>query len=407
VSPIAFRSTLASAATGPLPDLALATVQNGLLATVRATGAARIRIRAWPKADPSAAIASAWALTNAANAATIAIPGAAADGRAWSWVGDVQNQQATSAIVTTSTRTVAARAISGPTAFTFAFGCCMHQRDAIPALQVARSASPLFFANIGDMGYRDSPEAYPNLQNYAGYVDLFRKLLRNPDFVPLLAQTPFYGMQDDHDYGKDGCDRFTVKSYAAQAYADLVPGARWPGDAYRRWSIGDVDFFLTDNRRHKDPRAGPYENGLWMSVLGTTQRNWLLNGLAASKAPVKFVFIPMTMIFYWSKGERAAVRRFIADRVSGRVIFLSGDKHASAFARWPEGTWEMLAGPLQNPVKHYTPSAFGVIWTENGTGRALYNCIGLVDVDTLNKRTVTLRLLRENGVELHREVVPV
>jgi PhoD-like phosphatase len=406
-SPIAIRSASALGATGPVPDLGLATMLDGLLATVRATGPARIRIRAWPSANPSAQIVTGWELTNAANAATVSVPGAASDGRKWSWQGDVQDRTGTTTVASTAVHTVPGRSVSGPSSFTFAFGCCMVQSKPIPALRVARSLSPNFFANIGDMGYKDNPVAYPNTQNYGGYVDLFRKLLKHQDFAPLLAETPFYGMQDDHDYGKDGCDRYTVKSYAAQAYADLIPGATWPAPAYRRWSIGDVAFFLTDNRRDKDPKSGPYQNGAYMSVLGATQRQWLLSGLAASPARVKFVFIPMTMAWYWSNGERRTVREYINDHVSGTVIFLSGDKHAGGFVHWPNRTWELLAGPLQNPVKHPTPSTWGVIWTENGTGRALYNVVGVVDVDTANAKTVTLRLLREDGVELHREVVQV
>ena len=48
-----------------------------------------------------------------------------------------------------------------------------------------------------------------------------------------------------------------------------------------------------------------------------------------------------------------------------------------------------------------------MVWTENGTDRALYDVVGVIDVDTLAARTVTLRLMREDGVELHREVVPM
>jgi phosphodiesterase/alkaline phosphatase D-like protein len=380
---------------------------NGLVASVGATSSARVRVRAWPTAHPSAAQISAWTLTNAAHAATIALPAAASDGRAWSWQGDVQSQDGSSTIASTPTQTVPARAVSGPTSFTFAFGCCSIQRGGIPALRVATSVSPAFFAMIGDMGYQSNPVSYPNTQNYAGYVALFRTMLKHPDFSSLLSRTPLYGIQDDHDYGQDDCDRSTVKSYAAQAYADLVPGVTWPAIAYRRWSIGDVDFFLTDDRRDKDPRGGPYQNGAYMSVLGKAQRTWLLNGLSASAASVKFVFIPMTMAWYWSPGERAEVRTWINEHVGGTVVFLSGDKHAGAFARWPNRIWEFLAAPLNNPGKHRTPAASGVIWTENGTDRALYNCVGVVTVDTASARRVTMRLIREDGVELHREVAAI
>jgi alkaline phosphatase D len=222
----------------------------------------------------------------------------------------------------------------------------------------------------------------------------------------LLRATLFFGVQDDHDYGQDDADGRTVKTYAAQAYADVIPGAQWPGADYRRWSIGDVDFFLTDNRRYRDPPA-PFENGTYRSVLGAQQRDWLLNGMAASTARVKVVFIPMTMAWYWSTGERDAVLQAIAARVQGTVIFCSGDKHAGAFIRHANRVWELLASPLENPVKHKTPAKPGVRYTENGTDKALWDVVGVVDVDTASAHTVTLRLLRDTGDELHREVISV
>jgi hypothetical protein len=93
--------------------------------------------------------------------------------------------------------------------------------------------------------------------------------------------------------------------------------------------------------------------------------------------------------------------------VSGTVVFCSGDKHAGAFVRHTDRVWELLACPLENPTKHKTPMKPGVVYTENGTDRALWDVVGLVDVDTASAQTVTLRLLRDTGEELHREVVPL
>jgi hypothetical protein len=260
---------------------------------------------------------------------------------------------------------------------------------------------------LGDLGYQDDPVFHPYAQTYDRYVTLFRRILRRRDVERLTGAMPLFAVQDDHDYGQDDAWRDTVKPYAAQAYADVIPGARWPGSDYRRWSVGQADFFLTDNRRYRDPPNPPFENGAYRSVLGSEQRRWLLDGLASSSAAVKVVFIPMTMTWYWSDGERNAVLASIADRVSGTVVFCSGDKHAGAFIRHADRVWELMASPLENPTKHKTPGKPGVVWTENGTGPALWNVVGLVDVDTASANTVTLRLLREDGQELHREVAPI
>jgi alkaline phosphatase D len=225
---------------------------------------------------------------------------------------------------------------------------------------------------------------------------------------PITASMPIFAVQDDHDYGADDGDRTTIEPFAAQAFADMIPGATYPGRNYRQWSVGEAAFFLTDNRRWKDPEAGPFQNGRYMSVLGTRQRTWLLEELAASTAKVNFVFIPMTMAWYWSRAEAQEVQTFITQNVSGAVVFLSGDKHAGAVARYSPSIWEFLASPMSNPTKHSTgPRTSAVIWTENGTGPALYNAYGLIDVDTLVTQTCTLRLIREDGVEMHRQTVPL
>jgi phosphodiesterase/alkaline phosphatase D-like protein len=92
--------------------------------------------------------------------------------------------------------------------------------------------------------------------------------------APLVATCPILGVQDDHDYGLNDCWADTYKHFTAQAFADVIPGAPYPAPTYRRWSIGDLDVWMLDCRRYKDPPAsqGTWENGLWMSVLRSTQR---------------------------------------------------------------------------------------------------------------------------------------
>ena len=392
-----------------VPELASATlVDGGLLVSVRTTRPAEVRLRAWPLDDPEALQKSPWVPTNAARVAKLPLPQAGTAGRAWAWRTTVRDPQAPlEPVVNDLIRTIPARPARGqPSAFTFAFGCCTTGTPGI-AFSSLRRADPEFFAMIGDFGYPDKGSPFnPIPQTYTGYVDAFARLLRHPRMEALTASAPFFGMQDDHDYGADSCDRTTVRSFAAAAFADLMPGGCYPGANYRRWSVGEADFFLTDNRRWKDPDLGPYQNGRYMSVLGTAQREWLFEGLASSSAAVKVVFIPMTMAWYWSRAETNEVNNFIADHVTGTVLFCSGDKHAGAVARHAPRIWEFLAAPLSNPTKHTTSNrSSAVLWTENGTGPALYNAYGLVDVDTLVARTVTLRLMREDGMEMHRQTI--
>lgn len=395
-------------ATGAAPKVesSCATVtEAGLVVSVVATGPGSARVEAWPSDSPDAVVRSPWRGTNGAGVAKLTLAGAARPGEAWSWRGVVRALSGGPETRGRVHRVPARPAAGTPSAFTFAFGSCILQKHSIPTLQVALAAHPVFFAMIGDLGYQDDPAFHPYAQTYPRYVELFRRILRRRDMSRLLEATPLFGVQDDHDYGQDDAWRATLKTYAAQAYADVIPGARWPEPDYRRWSIGQVDFFLTDNRRYRDPPSPPFANGEYRSVLGTQQRNWLLDGMATSNARLKVVFIPMTMAWYWSAGERDAVLRAIEERVAGTVILCSGDKHAGAFVRHADRVWELLASPLENPAKHRTPMKPGVLYTENGTGEALWDVVALVEVDTASEQTVTLRLMRDNGAELHREVV--
>lgn len=367
-------------------------------------------LQAWPTATPKALQQGPWVATNGADVAKLPLPTAGTPDKAWSWRAVVRDPLApTLPPVPDVTRTVPRRPAPGrPSAFTFAFGCCT-VRALGPAFGSVMQSHPQFLALIGDLGYPDRPSNWFQItQDYPGYLAHFASVMTQDLMLPITASMPIFAVQDDHDYGSDDGDRTTFEPFAAQAFADLMPGAAYPGRNYRQWSVGEAAFFLTDNRRWKDPDAGPFQNGRYMSVLGTHQRTWLLEGLAASEAKVNFVFIPMTMAWYWSRAEAQEVQTFITQNVSGSVIFLSGDKHAGAVARYSPSIWEFLASPMSNPTKHSTgPRTSAVIWTENGTGPALYNAYGVIDVDTLSTQTCTLRLMREDGVEMHRQIVPL
>lgn len=392
-------------------ELASATISGGgLLAAIRTSAAAEVRLRAWPLADPTDVHRTPWIATNEARVAKLSLPSAGTAGRAWAWRALVRDPAAPRLHRTDEVlRTIPARPARGErSAFTFAFGCCTTGTPGIAFTNVRR-ADPQFFAMIGDFGYPDKPSVYhPVEQTYEGYLEAFARILACPRISEITESMPVFTVQDDHDYGFDDCDATTAQAFAGEAFADLMPGGSYPGPNYRSWSVGDTDFFLTDNRRWKDPETGPYANGRYMSVLGTVQREWLLAQMAMSMARVKFVFIPMTMAWFWSRAETQEINDFITDHVSGTVIFLSGDKHAAAVARYSEQMWEFLAAPISNPTKHTTPDrSSAVIWTENGTGPALYNAYGLVDVDTRDAGTCTLRLMREDGVEMHRETISI
>ncbi len=298
------------------------------------------------------------------------------------------------------------------TAFTFGFGSCLGGgntlRPWVGLDRVPRGAA--FFVSQGDLTYSDS-SGLP--QTYDFYKSQFQKALAHPKMAALRSAMPVHFVQDDHDYGLDDCDRTSYKKYAAQAFHDVI-GVPYPEPDWRSWSVNGVDFFLTDNRRYKDPPSGPYENGMWMSVLGTAQRKWLKDGLTASTAPLKVVFAPMTATWYWSTQERRDFVKHCALNVSGKVVLCTGDKHSGADVNLLYGgapaVVEMFCSPIDNLTKHKTPnrsqSDIQILWRESTVApdyRGISNMIGIVDVTST---TATLKWVRcGDGVVLHSRVI--
>jgi len=111
----------------------------------------------------------------------------------------------------------------------------------------AAAADPKFFAIIGDMDLR-RPRASSELR---ALVEVVQSMDEQQYVSPLVHKTPIMGVQDDHDYGLDGCWADTWKVYTAKAYADVIPGAQYPNAAIAA-GARDVDCWLLGLRRYKD-----------------------------------------------------------------------------------------------------------------------------------------------------------
>jgi alkaline phosphatase D len=420
------RQGRAVAQAGPVVTGATATLLRGSLrATIRASAAAEVRLRAWPASNPAAVVTSPWLRTNGADAAEVALAGAATTSEAWRYQA-VCRPVGGGTVVREAARDIPARPGAGDGArFTFAVTNCLggwpgHFRPWVGLRQVSAAGPAVKFLVIqGDLGYPDN-RAYP--QTLDSYRAHFRAALDHPELAPLLRRLPLYAVQDDHDYGLDDCDKGSFLPYAAQAFAELVPGNPYPAENYRSWAMGGVEFFLTDNRRHRDngPDKPSWESPSYYSVLGRVQREWLLTGLRSSTARVKVVFVPSTMCWYWHPGERRILLEHIEAEVSGLVVLCTGDKHAAADVDYlgSDGrvvATEWLAGPLDNSVKHRAPEPLEpenlrIRWRESTVApdyRAFSNVVGLVDVDSrTSPGTIQMRFVRcEDGAVLYRRTL--
>ncbi len=234
---------------------------------------------------------------------------------------------------------------SDPPPITFAFGSCAFVNDPpfdrpgpgyggdFGIFDAIAATRPDFMLWVGDNTYLREPE----LHTESAMRYRYRHTRGFAPMQRLLASTHHYAIWDDHDYGPDNSDRsFPLKQTALRVFRDYWPAPAYgtpsaPG-CYHRFTWGDADFFLLDDRTYREP--APAEGQYAEDYLGATQLAWLIDGLRTSDATLKFVVNGNQVLNTISKHERytrfaegrrlfEAIRRH---RIGG-VMFLSGDRH--------------------------------------------------------------------------------
>jgi alkaline phosphatase D len=292
---------------------------------------------------------------------------------------------------------------------TIAFGSCvnMARQAEQPIFDVIAAARPSAFVFLGDNSYFTNDDCKEAATMWARV----REQRQNPGLRKLLASTPIFAQWDDHDYGPNDSDRtFKLKTVARDIFK-----AYWPmpayGDGddgiYSRATLGPVDLFVLDDRWFRSPANEP--DGPDKAILGPKQRDWLIEQLAASRAPVKLVatgsqFLARYHAFEsWQRArvERDAIVDAIRDRKIPGVVFISGDRHLAEALRWPAERagytlWEVTSSPLAN--RSFTRGAD----VKNEDRAFIYgdgNNFGWIEVD-LDARKVTLELRDAQGKTL-------
>lgn len=243
--------------------------------------------------------------------------------------------------------------------FAVAFASCMYPArvPVQPIWDQVALRRPAALLLIGDNNYMPNPKgAYETSQEVVEYaMARYHRYLRDlPGLRTLLATTPTYGIWDDHDFGPDNSDRTfrwrdlslaLFKRYYPNPSAGLpdVPGV------FTSFQIGDAQFFLLDDRYHRDPNEAPDRS----TMLGAGQLAWLKQSLKDSKATFKVIVNGGTMLVdrqgsgeYWANfgQERDEFLSWLGEnRISG-VLFAAGD--------WHVGTLNRLHRP-QDPYPYY------------------------------------------------------
>jgi len=249
-------------------------------------------------------------------------------------------------------------------AFKVAFGGGARYNPAKEGMwDVIAAHSPDAFLFLGDNVYIDHP-----LSRTKQRVHYYRRQLR-PEFKRLIASTAVYAVYDDHDLGRNdfagGLDPFrpdwkfqSWKVFRENWNNPYYGGGHQQPGCWVDFSIGDVDFFMLDNRYYRS-----FEEG---TMLGPVQKNWLLTKLKASNA--KFKVIASGTLWtehadkegkdsWWGvKDEREDIFGFIDREKIGGVILLSADRHRTDVYRIkrPNGydLYEFETSKLTNDHSH-------------------------------------------------------
>ena len=230
--------------------------------------------------------------------------------------------------------------------FVVAFGSC-NSPSRIPVQtiwsQVARHR-PAAFLFIGDNNYMHNyPTGYPPSKKTVRYAMAgYHRTLRNVQGVrAIIAAIPCYGIWDDHDYGPNNSDRtFAWKEESLEMFRRFWPNP-YPENVgthgvFYRFRIVDVEFFMLDDRYHRDPNNAPDRS----TMLGRGQLQWLKESLQSSSATFKVIANGGTMV---SEGGSETWHRFGSERddflrwmfaqgITG-VLFISGDWHVGTMNR--------------------------------------------------------------------------
>lgn len=308
---------------------------------------------------------------------------------------------------------------------------CRDEWVGYPIFYRMLQVKPAFAILLGDTIYGDdvcpSPPNAPGSESAAATLDQFRVKHRyqrgSAALQRFLASVPVYVIWDDHE----------VRNNFSGPHDPLMPAGRqafleyWPVGTpveeptrlHRKFRRGaDAEFFILDTRQYRDRNVD--RDSPTKTMLGSAQREWLLEGLARSTATWKFIVtsIPLSNPKNgtpqlpgndsWARAEdgtgfQAELRTIVNAILKGRVrnvVWLAGDVHytqVNAYDPNGDGTpdfHEFIAGPLSAaPNKPVPPDPAFKPTTFHSEG-GFYN-FGLVRV---NKGELRLDIVDDTGL---------
>jgi alkaline phosphatase D len=288
-----------------------------------------------------------------------------------------------------------------------------------------------FFLFVGDTIYADQVCGASPRQ--AGYDFVARRLAdfwskhrynrEDPTVQAFYRRTSVYAIWDDHDVrGNFAGPSEPLMEPARRAFIDyfpIQPPRDEPGRLYRKFRWGALlEIFILDTRQYRSP--GGMHDGPAKTMLGATQRRWLIEAVSGSNAAWKVVVssVPLSVPTggrahdSWSNAnaqgvpeehgggyaiERDAILRTLRQRGVRNLVFLTGDAHHAELIRHqPAPEWsfhELIAGPLSATPGRPRPLDAGL------KPRSLASVGGVVNFGdvSIDSAGLTVRILDGEG----------
>jgi len=289
---------------------------------------------------------------------------------------------------------------------------------------------PDFMIFLGDTIYSDdrcpSPPNAPGSESTASVLDEYRAKHRyqrgDAALQRFLAATPVYAIWDDHEVRNNFSGPIhPLMPIGRQAFLEYWPIATPSDDPFRlyrkfRWG-SDAEVFILDTRQYRS--SNRHKDGPNKTMLGSTQRDWLVEGLTSSTATWKFVATSVPLSNQkggtfdlpgndsWARGAdgtgfltelRGIVEALQARHVTN-IVWLAGDVHYAQVNDYdPDGDgitdfYEFICGPLSaafgRPVSPNPDLKPTSLYSEGG-----FSNFGLVSIDG---PSIRLAIIDESG----------
>ena len=263
-----------------------------------------------------------------------------------------------------------------------AFSSCLGRTgDATAAAwgQMEKTSRADLILLLGDNHYADTTAREGQSTAYFSH--------RSPAaFRTISSRTPTYAIWDDHDYGPNDSDGTAAgKEESLATFKDFWPNPGF-GEAdnpgiYYKFSRGEVDFFMLDDRYHRSPDR-MIDDG-HKTMLGARQLAWLKRELSAATGKVKIIasgseWQPNSHADSWTSypRERSQIFRFIEEEGIEGVLLISGDRHFTGGYQIGGQLIEVTAGPLGS--KNFPTKNLPDMFLNCGEGKLF----AVFDIDT-------------------------